>query len=54
MDSRPVFFLVFFFEGDPAGGIEEKAERQESDQVGGVLPAVILDWPTPGSFGDGP
>ena len=57
MDSRPVFCCcccLFIFEGDPAGGIEEKAETQESDQVGGVLSAVILDWPTPGSFGDGP
>lgn len=53
MDCRPVFFF-FSPEGDPAGGSEEKAERQESDQVGGALPAVTLDRPTPGSFRDGP
>ena len=40
-------------EGTPAGG-RETSERWESDQADGVLPAVALDWPAPGSCRDGP
>lgn len=40
-------------EGTPAGG-RETSEGWESDQADGVLPAVALDWPAPGSCRDGP